>query len=250
MPRRTPPAGTVMAFTPAMPVGLGLLAAGAGVGVTTATGDAIGQHMQKEDVRTRLATLSAAEEAVHHQLRALISFSFPHVPPDDFVEASAPLRFEAVLPEDLALVAALHVSGATARVAPALLSRVGFAVASRMLSVVGAVVSSGDFVHSILTNSPNRAMLVQVQRYLEGVAETFRSWWVLLCHWLGQSPPSPQRLAPQQQRAGAEGANEGAAASELLLQDESASELRANTLVALESRLSDDLTSRFDDVAE
>ena len=51
-------AGTAMAFTPAMPLGLGLLAMGAGVGVTTATGDAIGQHVQKEELRTRLQQLS------------------------------------------------------------------------------------------------------------------------------------------------------------------------------------------------
>ena len=39
--------GTGMAFTPLAPVGLGLLAAGAIVGIGTATGDAIGQNAQR-----------------------------------------------------------------------------------------------------------------------------------------------------------------------------------------------------------
>jgi len=89
--------GTAMAFTPLCAVGFGLLAAGAGVGVTTATGDALGQHVQKEDLRRRLALLGVAEEKVQHQLRALLAFSFPGVQPEEFVEASAPLRFGAAL---------------------------------------------------------------------------------------------------------------------------------------------------------
>ncbi len=86
---------------------------------------------------------------VEHQLRALIAFSFRHVPPEEFVDASTPLRFGEPLPEEMVGSAVLHASGAAARVAPGLLSRVGLTVASRGLSVVGAVVSTGDFVHSV-----------------------------------------------------------------------------------------------------
>ena len=84
--------------------------------------------------------------------------------------------------------AVVHAGGAAARVAPGLLSRVGLTVASRSLSVVGAVVSTGDFVHSVVTSNPNREILGKVHAYLEGEAETSRAWWVLLCHWLGQAP--------------------------------------------------------------
>jgi hypothetical protein len=50
-------AGTVLVFSPLLPIGVGLLATGAGVGVATATGDAIGQHVQKEDLKKGLDRL-------------------------------------------------------------------------------------------------------------------------------------------------------------------------------------------------
>lgn len=74
------------------------------------------------------------------------AYCFPDVPPDDFLDASTPLRFADPLPEELAASIGFHVGGATARVAPTLLSRIGFTLASRTLSVVGAAVSTTDFV--------------------------------------------------------------------------------------------------------
>ena len=240
--------GTAMAFTPLCAVGFGLLAAGAGVGVTTATGDALGQHVQKEELRRRLALLGVAEEKVQHQLRALLAFSFPGVQPEEFVEASAPLRFGAALPEMLVGSAVVHAGGAAARVAPGLLSRVGLTVASRSLSVVGAVVSTGDFIHSVVTSNPNREILGKVHAYLEGEAETSRAWWVLLCHWLSQAP---------QQRASTPGGEEPDGATRTVGGDASQepagdrgddhalqqARLQSSMMSAMESRLSKDLAS-------
>ena len=47
-------AGTALVFTPLVPIGVGLLAGGAGIGVTTATSDAIGQHVQRSDLKERM----------------------------------------------------------------------------------------------------------------------------------------------------------------------------------------------------
>ena len=266
--------GTGMAFTPLMPVGLGLLAAGAVVGISTATGDAIGQNAQKEGVKDKLKKLSAAQEKVEHQLRALIAYSFPNVPPDEFVAASMPMRFAEPLPEDVAGKIALYAGSAAARVAAPVLMRVGFTVTSRSLLVLGAAFSTGDFVHSVLTNSPNREVLrkvhasahhgvsplptaptvrscarcsvslnarthlkcmqvlttaslpsPQVHGFLEGEAETFRAWWVLLCHWAN--------LGQQGEQSDLASSGEGGGADEAVNH-----ELRSSMMSAMESKLS------------
>jgi len=219
--------GTGMAFTPLMPVGLGLLAAGAVVGIGTATGDAIGQNAQKEGVKDKLKKLSAAQEKVEHQLRALIAYSFPNVPPEEFVAASMPMRFAEPLPEDVAGKIALYAGGAAARVAAPVLMRVGFTVTSRSLLVLGAAFSTGDFVHSVLTNSPNREVLRKVHGFLEGEAETFRAWWVLLCHWasLGQQGEQSDQASSGEWRGADEAVNVN-------------HELRSSMMSAMESKLS------------
>ena len=68
-------AGSVMVFTPLLPLGVGMLAGGAGIGVTTATGDAIGQNVQKQDLRKGLDKLSECEQRCLLQLEALVTAS-------------------------------------------------------------------------------------------------------------------------------------------------------------------------------
>jgi len=173
------------------------------------------------------------------------AYCFPDVPPDDFLDASTPLRFADPLPEELAASIGFHVGGATARVAPTLLSRIGFTLASRTLSVVGAAVSTTDFVHSVLTNSPNRELLVRVQAYLEGEAETFRAWWVLLCHWLGHcggADGSEGRGEGGGEGSGGGGGEDGARETEAsrgAREAEQGAELRSSMMSAMESRIED-----------
>ncbi len=70
-------AGSVLAFTPAMPLGVGLMVGGAGVGLTTATGDAIGSFVQKLSVESGLAELRDAEAHVCEHLDCLVTTFFP-----------------------------------------------------------------------------------------------------------------------------------------------------------------------------
>ena len=65
--------GTVLVFTPLLPLGVGLLASSAGIGVTASAGDAIGQHAQKEDLR-KARTRGA------HNARTMPRSSPPSVP--------------------------------------------------------------------------------------------------------------------------------------------------------------------------
>ena len=113
-------------------------------------------------MKDKLKKLSAAQEKVEHELHALIAYSFPNVPPEEFVTAVMPMRFVEPLPEDVAAKIALHVGNAVAGGAAPVLMRVGFTVTSRSLLVLGAAFSTGDFVHSVLTNSPNREVLRKV----------------------------------------------------------------------------------------
>ena len=71
--------GTVLAFTPLLPFGVGLIAGGAGVGVATATGDAIGQHVQKKDLTNGLDRLNECEQRVLWEIADLIVYNkAPH----------------------------------------------------------------------------------------------------------------------------------------------------------------------------
>ena len=111
-------AGTVLAFTPAMPVGVGapaktppsppfpdptlpwphpsltppfpdsgLMLGGAGIGVTTSTGDAIGTHVQKVALRKSLTELGEAEISCCAQLEKLVADFFPKVPVEEWEAA-------------------------------------------------------------------------------------------------------------------------------------------------------------------
>ena len=177
-------AGTVMVFTPLLPLGVGLLAGGAGVGVTTATGDAIGQHVQKEDLRKGLDRLSECENRCLLQLEALITACFPDVPSEDWAAArGAGVSFEGVPAESLHSMA-LMAGGTAARAGAAVASRMGLAISTIALSIVGSAVSTGDFLYSMLTSSPNRKSLGEVASFIEGKAEAYRVWCVLIRHWL------------------------------------------------------------------
>lgn len=63
-------------------------------------------------------------------------------------------------------------------------SRIGLDITTKSLSVLGAVVSSGDFIFSLLTSSPNRESLEQVGTFIEGKCEAYRVDLALLHHWL------------------------------------------------------------------
>ena len=156
--------GTIMVFTPLMPVGVGLLASAAGVGLTTATGDAIGQHVQKEDLRKGLDRLNECERRVLLNLEALVTACFPDVK-EEWAAARGAESVVTLPPEQIGNTE-FAVGGATAR---------GSAVRQRALaqryrrrpSVFGAVVASGDFV-KMLTNSPNRKSIKEASSFLEG----------------------------------------------------------------------------------
>ena len=106
---------------------------------------------------------------------ALATTCFPEVGEEEFAAATHSLDFERTLPE--AIVNALLAAGGTVAHTAAVGFRVfGFASTTAALSVFGAVFSSGDFLHSMLTNNPNRTYLSQIQTYLEGEAEAYRSW--------------------------------------------------------------------------
>ena len=79
--------GSAMVFTPLLPVGVGLLASGAGVGITTAVGDGIGQQAQKNDLRRGLDRLSSLEAEALGLLDDLSSTCFPHVGEEDWAAA-------------------------------------------------------------------------------------------------------------------------------------------------------------------
>ncbi len=114
----------------------------------------------------------------------------------------------------------------------------------------------------MLTQSPNREILGRVHAYLEGEAETFRAWWVLLCHWLGQSPRSrPPPTAAEGGPAAEGGAADDARATTVGAGDGDEEavqhELRSSMMSAMESRLSNDFASmgpafqqRYDAIAE
>ena len=209
--------GSVLVFTPLMPVGVGLLAGSAGIGITTATGDAIGQHVQKEDLRKGLDRLNECEERVLLLLEALLAACFQDTSDEDWAAArGAGMSFETMLPEQINNTI-FAVGGATTRGAAGVASRIGATVSTQALSVLGAVVASGDFVYSMLTDSPNRKSLVQVTSFIEGKSEGFRVWTVLLNHWLtlnqrGSSrkaqpasvPASPETSSAQPVEASAE----------------------------------------------
>ena len=153
-----------------------------------------------------LARLSECETRVSLRLEALVAACFPGCPAEDFAAArGAGVSFVAAsLPEQLGstLVA---VGSAGARTAASVASRVGASVTAQAFSVLGAVVSSGDFVHSMLTQSPNRKTLQQVAAFLEAKSEAYRIWLVLIDHWValpragahGREAHSPPRAIPQ-----------------------------------------------------
>jgi hypothetical protein len=183
--------GTVMVFTPLLPIGIGLLAGGAGMGVSTSVGDAIGQHVQKTDMRKALLRLSECESRVIHLIEALVATCFPDVPPEDWAAArGAGISFNALPPDALASIG-VAVGTAATRTAASVATRVGALAAARVFSVLGAVVSSGDFVLSMLTNNPNRKSIDQVSSFIEGKTEQYRIWLVLLHHWLELPVPTP-----------------------------------------------------------
>ena len=187
--------GTIMVFTPLMPVGVGLLASAAGVGLTTATGDAIGQHVQKEDLRKGLDRLNECERRVLLNLEALVTACFPDVKEEEWAAArGAGISFEALPPEQIGNTL-FAVGGATARGSAVLATRIGATVSTQILSVFGAVVASGDFVYSMLTNSPNRKSIKEVSSFLEGKSESYRVWLVLLKHWLSLNQRESRKSA-------------------------------------------------------
>lgn len=107
----------------------------AGIGISTAAGDAFGQHAQKSDLKKALDALSACEQRVLSLLEALIVGCFPDVPHDDWHAArGAGISFEGTPPEQLGSTV-LAVGGATARGAASVASRIGYVLSTQALSV-------------------------------------------------------------------------------------------------------------------
>ena len=146
--------------------------------------------------------LTTITERVHLQLRALLAVCFPHVAHDEFAAAKGALHVQESLPEAIGGTIFAVSSGAAPTVAAGA-ARVGFALSARAFAALGAVVSSGDFIFSMLTQNPNRHALAQVQTFLEGEASAYRSWLVLIQHWLslprsdvtGEQSPMPSASA-------------------------------------------------------
>ena len=99
---------------------------------------------------------------MHLQLLALFAACFPGIPSDQIAEASSALHFEQLSPEALGHTL-FAIGSASTRTAAGVASRLGLYVSTRALSVLGAVVSSGDFVYSLLTDNPNRTCIQQVK---------------------------------------------------------------------------------------
>jgi len=200
--------GTVIAFTPALPVGVGLMAAGAGVGATTAGADFVGVRMQKEQLQEELTRLSEAEDRVQQALDALIVRHFAGVPPSEWdIARGAGVSFDHVSAEAhnaaVPTTIGASVTGSGAAAARAVIGASSASrsaavsaglVIGRSLSVAGSVVSAGDFIYSLLTNNPNRRSLEQMGSFLEAKAEAYEVWAVLLCHWLGFLQDDPAVL--------------------------------------------------------
>jgi hypothetical protein len=92
-----------------------------------------------------------------------VATCFSDVSEEDWAAArGAGISFDHQLSEEAIGSALLTFGGATARGAAGVASRVGATVSTQALSVLGAVVASGDFVYSMLTNSPNRKTITQV----------------------------------------------------------------------------------------
>ena len=156
-----------MVFTPLLPVGVGLLASGAGVGITTAVGDAIGQHVQKGVMKKGLERLTELETKALGLLAELSATCFPQVAPEDWDAArGAGISFKALRAEDVGATL-FAIGGVTARTAAGVASRIGMDITTKSLSVLGAFVSSGDFIFSLLTvrrGPAPRAALCLVRR--------------------------------------------------------------------------------------
>ena len=58
------------------------------------------------------------------------------------------------------------------------------AAAGNVFLVLGAVIGTGDFVYSMLTDNPNRKSIAQVASFIEGKSEAYRVWLVLIKHWM------------------------------------------------------------------
>ncbi|KAL3924957.1 MAG: hypothetical protein SGPRY_003767 [Prymnesium sp.] len=173
-----------MFFTPFLPVGVGLVASGAGVGISTAAADAIGQHLQKGVMKKGLQHLTECENRALVLLETLSEACFSEIDAEDWTDArGAGISFDAIRPEEVGNTL-LTIGGATSRTAAGVASRIGLDLTTKSLSVLGALVSSGDFIFSLLTVSPNRDSLARVLVFIESKCEAYHVWMVLLEHWL------------------------------------------------------------------
>ena len=166
-------AGSVTVFTPAAPVGVGLLVAGGGLGVIAAGGDAMGTHWQKQEMSELLNELSESEGRVQTGLRDLLANHFGDVPLADWEAArGAGIDFQLLEEDEEEVDASLALTTAgLALLTPVL---------ARALGIVGATISAADFAISCFTNSPNSEALERLTAFLEARAQTYRVWRVLL----------------------------------------------------------------------
>ena len=160
-------AGTAMVFTPLMPVGLGLLLTGAGVGVTTTGGNLVGERIQMDVLQAEVAKLNTAEVAVQQALGKLVRH-FPLSKNEDWEAVqSAGVSFKhanSIVPvSSLNGVSNVLVGGNAVRLASGAVAH----FASAALSIVGVVVSTGDFVYSLLNDSPNRKSVQEMCDFLQ-----------------------------------------------------------------------------------
>lgn len=145
-------------------------------------GDLIGSAVQKGELRKALDGLVRSEAALKVQLDGLLARYFPAVDEETW-EAARSVGVESSLTLDaLNLLAALATVGS--RSGMVIASRVGFTISTHVFSVLGAVVSTGDFVHTMLTKHPNRKGLESVLAILEGKDQSAKVWQVLFTQWL------------------------------------------------------------------
>jgi hypothetical protein len=193
--------GSALAFTPAAPVGLGLLAAGGGVGLTTSGGDMLGIRMQKQTLLREMDTLTQAEATVQGRLAALVEDYFGDVPDAEWEAArGAGVDFLKVAPTDSELAGTLAIVGAgvgttAAGTKMALLSQAtlsaGMLAVARTMGVVGAGISLWDFSRSLANSNPNTEALDKLTAFLEARAEVYRVWQVLLSQWCALDEKGP-----------------------------------------------------------
>ena len=182
-------AGSVIAFTPAAPVGVGLLMAGGGLGATAAGGDVMGHRWQQQEITSSLTAITEAEASVIASLGALRDDHLGEFPEADWEAArSAGVDCEFFDGEVDPSLALLTAGMSTATMASAAVSK-GVSLLAPAFGIVGATVSLADFAFHCVNDSPNASALDQLSTFLEARAQAYQVWLVLLGEFMALEAP-------------------------------------------------------------